>query len=265
MILALDVGNSQIFAGAFDGERLKLQFRKSSKNQVSSDEIGVFFRTALRENGINPEKIRQISISSVVPDLVHSLTGACQKYFDVQPFLLRPGTKTGLRIRYNNPLEVGSDRIANAIAATRLYPGKNVLIIDFGTATTFSAVTADRDYLGGPILPGLRLSMEALESGTARLPVVEIVKPQELVPRSTVESIQSGLYFGHLAMAREIGRGIREQCFRSGETIVLGTGGFGRLFDNENAFDAFAPDLVLQGLRFALDMNPPEKKAGEKK
>lgn len=255
MILTLDVGNSQIFAGAFDGDRLRLQFRMSSKNHVSSDEIGVFFRNALRENDINPKKIRHISISSVVPDLVHSLTGACQKYFDIQPFLLRPGTKTGLRIRYNNPLEVGSDRIANAIAAGRLYPGRNALIIDFGTATTFTAVTADRDYLGGPILPGLRLSMEALESGTARLPVVEIMKPQELMPKSTVESIQSGLYFGHLAMARELGRQIREQCFKKGDTVILGTGGFARIFDKENAFDELAPDLVLQGLRFAWEMN----------
>jgi len=260
MILTLDVGNSQIFAGVFEEDKLRLQFRKSSKNQVSSDEIGVFFRTVLRENDIDPTRLKQISISSVVPDLVHSLTGACQKYFDIQPFLLRPGAKTGLKIRYHNPLEVGSDRIANAIAAARLYPGKNVLVIDFGTATTFSAVTADRDYLGGPILPGLRLSMEALESGTARLPVVEIVKPQELMPKSTVESIQSGLYFGHLAMARELGRQIREQCFRKGDSITLGTGGFGRIFDKEKAFDVFSPDLVLQGLRFALEMNESERK-----
>ena len=129
------------------------------------------------------------------------------------------------------------------------------MIIDFGTATTYCAVTADRDYLGGVIIPGLRLSMEALESGTAKLPVVEILKAQELVARSTIESIQSGLYYGNLAMIREISRMIKEQHFKSGETLVIGTGGFARLFEAEQAFDKFIPDLVLQGLLTALELN----------
>ena len=166
MILALDVGNSQIYGGVFEKDKLVFQFRRSSRDGVSSDELGVFFHTVLSTNGIDPKKIHHVATCSVVPELIHSIRGSCQKYFSTTPFVLQAGVKTGLKIKYRNPLEVGADRIANAIAATHQFPNQPLIIVDFGTATTFDVVTAERDYLGGLIVPGFRLAMESLESGT---------------------------------------------------------------------------------------------------
>ena len=255
MILALDIGNSQIHGGVFDGEELKFQFRKSTHSGMSSDEFGTFLRVVLRENGLDPEAVSQIALCSVVPDVVHSIKGACKKYFDINPFVLQAGTKTGLKIKYRNPLEVGSDRIANAIAATRLFPQQNLIVVDYGTATTFCAITSERDYLGGLILPGFRISMEALESRTAKLPSVELLAPEELVGKSTVESIQSGIYFSNLYAVRGITDQIKKEYFGGKSALVLGTGGFSRMFENEKVFDSLIPELVLLGLRDALKMN----------
>jgi type III pantothenate kinase len=215
----------------------------------------LFLRQVLKENNIIPEQIKKISLGSVVPDIVHSLKGACQKYFDCVPFILQAGTRTGLKIRYRNPLEVGADRIANAIAATHMFPQKNLIVIDFGTATTFDVITGDRDYLGGLILPGLRSQMESLVNNTAKLPTVEIMKPADLVGRSTIENIQSGLFYGNLAMVRGINEQIIKETFKGQDVIIIGTGGFSRLFEKEKVFDKLIPDLVLQGLKKALEMN----------
>ena len=204
---------------------------------------------------MDPTQIKQIVLCSVVPDVVYSLKNACKKYFNLNPFLLQAGVKTGLKINYRNPVEVGSDRIANAIAATHLYPKKNMVVIDLGTATTFCAISKDKDYLGGSIVAGLRLSMEALESKTAKLPSVEIVPMKETLGRTTVESLQSGLYFGHLGTIREISSRISEECFEGEKPFVIGTGGFSSLFEKEKIFDVIQPDLVLQGLFLALKMN----------
>lgn len=258
MILALDVGNSQIHGGLFVDDRLQFQFRKNTKNGNSSDEIGLFLKAVLRENGIDPKKIHQIVLCSVVPDEVHSIKGACQKYFDLAPhfpMILGPGTRTGLKIKYRNPVEVGADRIANAIAGTHLFPGKNLIIVDFGTATTYDVVTSEKEYLGGLILPGLRISMEALEGRTAKLPAVEIVAPEEIVGRSTVESIQSGLYYSNLFALRGLAERIRKEYFEGEEAMVIGTGGFSRLFERDGAFDTLVPELVLIGLHRALKLN----------
>src|SRR5579883_2733428 len=181
MLLALDVGNSQIFGGVYDGEELKATFRRTSSVRASSDEFGAFFRAILRENGVDPEAIDMAGICSVVPEALHSLRNCFRKYFRFDPFLLQPGVRTGLKIRYRNPLEVGADKIANAIGALERFPGRNLLIVDFGTATTLCAVTRDKEYLGGIITPGIHIAMEALESNTARLPTVEIVRPPEVV------------------------------------------------------------------------------------
>lgn len=271
MILALDIGNSQIHGGVFapgetaqGREAIKVQFRKDTRSGHSSDEVGVFLRVVLRENGIDPGQISRIAVCSVVPDAVHSIRNACIKYFGKgAPFMLKPGVRTGLNIKYRNPLEVGSDRIANAIAGSQLFPGKNLIIVDFGTATTYDVVTAGRDYLGGLILPGLRLSMEALELRTARLPSVEILAPSDLVGQSTVESIQSGLYYSNLFALRGITDRIRQTCFKgSPDTLVIGTGGLSRVFDQDQAFDEIVPELVLIGLVRALQMNPPTPPSG---
>lgn len=255
MILTLDVGNSQIFGGVFRDGRLAFRFRKPLRPPTSSDELGLFLRGVLRENGGDPGEVRQIAFCSVVPEVIYSLRSCCRKYFDIDPFILQAGAKTGLKIRYRNPLEVGPDRIANAIAGTHLYPDRHLIIIDFGTATTFDVVSAGREYLGGVIVPGLRISMEALERNTARLPNVEIAPPAELVGRSTVESIQSGLYFGNRAIVRELTREIRAQAFQGAPAVVIGTGGFSRLFERDRVFDALLPDLILVGLERALALN----------
>src|SRR3989339_561813 len=193
MILCIDVGNSQIHGGVFNGGELTVQFRKTSRQQFSSDEIGLFLKTVLRENSVDPDSISGISICSVVPDLNHSIRNGCIKYFRIEPFFLKAGVKTGLKIQYRNPLEVGADRIANAIAAMHFYPNRNLIVVDFGTATTFCAISKKKEYLGGIILPGVKISMEALESKTAQLPIVEIKKTDVVIGKSTVESIQSGL------------------------------------------------------------------------
>lgn len=255
MILALDVGNTQLYGGVFDGDRMKVSFRRNSKQGSSSDEVGIFLRTVLRENGIDPKAIRQIALCSVVPDVVYSLRGACRKYFELEPFIIQAGVKTGLKIKYRNPAEVGADRIANAIAGTHLYPHKNLIIVDLGTATTFDAVTADREYLGGAIIAGLRLCMESLETKTAKLPSVEIVAPQEALGRSTVESIQSGLFYGHVGQVRELCDRLTRECFGKQRPLVIGTGGFASLFEREKIFDVILPDLVLKGLLISLQNN----------
>lgn len=261
MILTLDLGNTTMHGGMFDGDRLLFQFRRTSDTRASSDEIGVFLRSVIRENGADPSNVRHIAICSVVPDAIHSVRNACQKYFGISPFLLQAGVKTGLKIKYRNPLEVGADRIADAIAGVHLYPNRNLLIVDFGTATTIEVVTRDREYLGGAILAGMRISMEALDARTARLPTVEIVKvdPKNVLGRSTVESIQSGLYFGTMGMVKELTDRLTEECFNGGQgpdkPVILATGGFSSLFDKTGLFDEIVPDLVLKGLNLALRMN----------
>ena len=261
MILSLDVGNTTMHGGLFEGDQLKMQFRRTTDSRGSSDELGIFLRSVLRENGADPSAIKHIAICSVVPDAIHSIRGACTKYFGINPFLLQAGVKTGLKIKYRNPLEVGADRIANAIAGTHLYPGKNLIIIDFGTATTFDVVSGhEREYLGGTIIAGLRISMEALETRTAKLPAVEIAQPAQALGRSTIESMQAGLYFGQIGMIKELTARLTDECFDGGKTpetkpLVIGTGGFSRLFENAGLFDAIHSDLVLKGLNVALWMN----------
>lgn len=255
MILCLDVGNTQIYAGLFDKDKMVLSFRKNSKSGASSDETGIFLRSAIRENGYDPSKVAQIAICSVVPEVIYSLRGACQKYFGITPFILQAGVKTGLRIKYRNPLEVGADRIANSVAAAHLHPNRNIIIVDLGTATTFCAVTKDKDYLGGSIFAGLRLQMEALETRTAKLPSVEIVNATEALGRSTVESMQSGLYYGHVGTIREICSRISAEVFQNEKPYIIGTGGFAHLFEKEKIFDEIVPDLVLKGMLISLQYN----------
>jgi len=255
MILCLDVGNSQIHAGVFDGEQLICQFRKKSSAENSSDELGVFLRAVLRENGIDPAAISATAICTVVPAGLYSLRAACVKYFGQPPFVLQAGVKTGLKIRYKNPQEVGADRIANAIAAAELFPQQNRIVVDFGTATTCDVITANNDYLGGAIMPGLKLSMHALQAGTAKLAAVEIIKPPGALGQTTAGSIQSGLYFGHLHALSGLLRRLRQEAFGQQPATVIGTGGLARLFAEDGLFDHEVPDLVLTGLRLAFAKN----------
>ncbi|MFH1726999.1 MAG: type III pantothenate kinase [Pseudomonadota bacterium] len=259
MILTLDVGNSQIFGGVFGNDDLLFKFRRSSKQGFSSDEIGLFLRDVCRAKDIDPKSIKDVSICSVVPDMNHSLRNGCLKYFDIEPFFLKPGTKTGLKIKYRNPLEVGADRIANAIAAINIYPNQNIIIADFGTANTICAVNSSKEFLGGIIFPGLRLSMEVLEAKTSKLPAVEIVVPSEIIGKSTIEGIQSGLYYYNFAAIQYLTKEIKKNYFNNSDAVVIGTGGFGSLFEGQSLFDTYLPDLVLMGLNDALKMNRKEE------
>ena len=255
MKFCLDVGNSHIYGGVYESGQVLLTFRKASKSGASSDEYGLFFRNVLRENGIDPNQVNEIALCSVVPEAVYAISAACHKYFDIRPFILKAGVKTGLKILYRNPLEVGADRIANAIAGVEMFPGKNLIILDLGTATTLCAVGEDRSYRGGVILPGLKMSMQALESGTSKLGSVEIIRKEVCLGRTTVSSIQSGLYFGHLGALREIMHRIQLEEFDGKRPTVIATGGFATLFGGAGLFDQIVQDLVLRGLLGVLEMN----------
>ena len=255
MILALDVGNSHIFGGLFVDGELAVSFRRSSKSEMTSDELGVFLRGVLREWGFDPAGVTDVAVSSVVPEHHHAILNCALKYFRKEPFFLKAGVKTGLKILTRHPAEVGADRIAAAVGAVQLHPGKHLVLADFGTATTLDVVRAGTDYMGGVIMPGLRTAMESLVERTAKLPPVEIVVPKSVVGRTTAECIQSGLYFGHLYALKEMMASLTRQEF-SGEPVVrIGTGGFSRLFEHAGLFDVVYPDLVLQGLHHTLLLN----------
>ncbi|MBL7662340.1 type III pantothenate kinase [bacterium] len=253
--LCLDVGNTNLYGGVFAGEELITSFRRDTTTGSAADEFGVFFRTVLRENGIDPSLVTKVGISSVVPSQVHSLRGAAVKYFNCEPFILRAGVKTGLKILMKNPPDVGADRIANSISAVKRYPQQNIIIVDFGTATTYCAISKNAEYLGGAIIPGIKISMESLESRTARLPRVEIVKPENALGRSTVESIQAGLYYSAVGCTREICQNLIRETFKNEKTIIIGTGGFSRMFEDAGLFDTILADLVLDGVRIAMELN----------
>ena len=255
MLLCLDIGNSQMHGGVFDGQELRMQFRKTTHPLGASDEFGVFFTAVLRENGIDPRGVHRVAICSVVPPALYPVRGAFLKYFHVEPFVLQAGVKTGLKVKYRNPHEVGADRIAGAIGAARRHPGRNLVVVDCGTATTFDVVTASGDYLGGAILPGVGISVETLAGKTAKLTAVEITRPAVALGRSTVESIQSGVYFGHVGAIRGLVHELTREVFGGERPAVVGTGGFARLFEDERLFDEVVPELVLLGLKHADDLN----------
>lgn len=261
MKLCLDVGNSHIYGGVYESDRAALTFRKASKQGSSSDEFGLFFRSVLRENDIDPDRVTEIALCSVVPEAIYSISAACRKYFDISPFILQAGVKTGLKIQYRDPLEVGSDRIANAVAGVEMFPGENLVIVDLGTATTLCAVGKDRSYKGGVILPGLKMSMQALESGTSKLGSVEIIRKDTCLGRTTAASIQSGLYFGHLGALHEIINRIQMEEFRGQRPKVIATGGFASLFNGKGLFDHVEQDLVLRGLLAVLEKNSEKQPA----
>ena len=260
MLLTLDVGNSQIHGGVFDGDTLRVQFRKTTQPIGSSDELGVFLRAVLRENDLDPASVQRAAICSVVPPMAYPLRAACVKYFNCEPFVLQAGVKTGLKIKYRNPAEVGADRVANAIAATQRHPGRDCLIVDCGTATTFDVVTAAGDYLGGAIMPGVGISAEMLSSRTAKLPRIEIARPEAALGRTSAESIQSGLYHGHVGAMRNLIAALTIEAFNGEQPQVIGTGGFTRMFEADDLFDEIVPELVLFGLKHAEQLNRESEK-----
>jgi type III pantothenate kinase len=255
MVLCLHVGNTQITGGLFEGEHLRLQFRKISQTRMSADELGLFLLQVLAAHGFDAATVRRISLCSVVPEATAALREACETYFKVLPFVLQAGVKTGMKIGYRNPLEVGADRIAGAMGAIHAYPDRDIVVASFGTATTFCALRRDKTYLGGAILAGVRVSLEALVGSAAKLSSVEIAAPVAGLGRSTAESLQAGLYFGQVGMAREMIRRIADAAFDGERPQVVATGEFAGLFEAEGLFDAVIPELVLRGLYLALLMN----------
>jgi type III pantothenate kinase len=255
MILCLDIGNTRIYGGLFRDQELQFTFSKTTPARISADEIGLFLKNVLEARGYTTEPIEQIAMCSVVPEATSGLCEACRIYFDIKPFVLQAGVKTGLKIAYRNPLEVGADRIANAIAVSQLFQGENVIVVNFGTATTFCAIGHDRTYLGGVIMPGLRIALEALVGNAAKLASVEIKAVDHIVGRSTAESMQAGLYFGQMGMAREVIERIKSEAFKNKNTLIIGTGEFAGLFKNEGLYDTIHPTLVLEGLKRTLELN----------
>ena len=255
MILTIDVGNTSTACGLFDGNNCVLTFRRSTNINFSSDEIGVFLRSVLRENGFDWQKITKIGCCSVVPAINHSLASACVKYLDKEPLFIQAGIKTGLKLRYSNPKEIGADLIAAAMGAVNVYPGKNLIIIDMGTAITAELVSKDKEFLGGVIMPGMKISVDALAGGTAKLTSVEIMTPEHVYGLTTTEAIQAGLYYGPAGALKEFCYQFKKNVFHGEDTLVIGTGGFARTIEDYKLFDVVIPELVLSGVKVALELN----------
>ena len=260
MILTVDVGNTTIQCGLFDGEKLALQFRRSTNPKLSSDELGLFFRDVLALNNFDYAQIERIACCSVVPAINHSLSNCFRKYFFKEALFIAAGIKTGLKIKYANPREIGADRIAGAIGAVHAASSedggaRNLIVVDMGTATTVDVITKNNEYLGGAILPGASMSVHALSEGTAQLPSVEVVQPKNVCGSSTIEAIQSGVFYGQAGAIRELVSKMEESVFGGERAFVIGTGGFSRSFESAGLFDLVLPDLVLQGLKIALELN----------
>lgn len=253
MLLCLDVGNTHMLGGIFQNDRLVTRFRYATHLIGTADQFGLFLLNFLHAKQINPQLIQAVAVCSVVPSCDYTLKHSFSLYFNANYFVLKSGVKTGLNVKVKQPNEVGADRIANAIGAINAFPNKNLIIIDMGTATTLCAINRQRDYLGGSILPGLRLGMESLRTNTAKLTEVNIEAPDSYIGRSTRESIQIGLYYGKLGALREIIAGLKNEVFAGEPVTVIGTGGFSQLYKDKALFDVILPDLVLQGLTKAYE------------
>lgn len=253
MLLCLDVGNTHILGGVYRDTELAARFRYATPLLGTSDQFGIFLTNILQANQIHPEDIKSVAVSSVVPGCDYTLRHTFLNYFTADYFVLRGSEQSVLTIHYKNPGEVGADRIANAIGAVKLYPGRDKIIVDMGTATTLCGITKNADYLGGAILPGMRLGMESLRSNTAKLMEVNIEEPAQVIGKTTHASIQSGLYYGQLGALRELIHGFRKQAFAGEAVLIIATGGFSQMYKDKEIFDVILPDLVLDGLRFAYE------------
>jgi type III pantothenate kinase len=253
MLLCLDVGNTHILGGIFSDQQLVARFRCATHLIGTADQFGTFLLSILQANHLAPEKIKASAICSVVPGCDYTINHTISQYFGHNAFMLRGSTKMELIIKSHDPNEVGADLIAGSIGAIAAFPQKHLLIVDMGTATTVCAVTKQREYLGVSIIPGMRLSMESLRSNTAKLMEVNLEIPNTYIGRRTWESIQSGLFYGQLGALREIIAGMKKEAFANEEVVVIGTGGFARLFKDTNLFHTLMPDLVLQGILKAYE------------
>lgn len=254
MILAIDVGNTNITFGVFAGKRLMTTFRMMAKTPRTSDEYGIGIRELLRENRVEPSKINGSIIASVVPNVMHSLTGAIRRYLQIEPLVVSAGIRTGIRITAENPKEIGPDRIVDVVAAYEKYGGP-VLVLDFGTATTYDLVTEDGRFGVGITAPGIRISAKALWEDTAKLPEIEIKKPDSILARETVSSMQAGLVYGQIGQTEYIIRQVKKETGYENLKVVA-TGGLGRIIaDETDAIDVYDSSLTLDGLRILYEKN----------
>ncbi len=253
MLLCIDVGNSQLCCGIFHNQQLILQFRYDTKNIGSSDELGIFILSVLRENQIDTQLISKIGVSSVVPSIDYTIRAFCIKYFKLTPIFLQIDLITNINIKTKYPHEVGSDLIAAAIAGVNLYPEQSLIIFDLGTATTCSYIDQEGSLIGVAITPGMRLMMSALQNNTAKLFGVDFVAPKYIIGNTTKLAIQSGLYFTQLGFIKEMITQINLDYRLIMQPIVIGTGGFSQLFANTNIFTHMIPELVLLGIKYVLE------------
>lgn len=248
MLLVIDVGNTNITVGVFQGEKLEGTFRITTKLPRTSDEYGLLLRNLLETRGILKEQIEDIIISSVVPDIMHSLNNGFRKYFEKEPIIVGPGIKTGIFLKVLNPREIGADRIVDAVAAYELYGGP-VLAIDFGTATTHDLITEDGCLIAGVTAPGIRTSAKGLWEDAAKLPRIEIKKPESILAKETISSMQAGLVYGYIGQTEYIIQKMKEESGLKNIKVVA-TGGLGKIIcDETDKVDIYDSDLTLHGLR----------------
>ena len=253
MLLAVDIGNTNIAFGVFDGGQLRATWRMAADVNQTADEYAALLLNLLHHQGLEASDIKEVALCCVVPPLLTTFEELCQRYFRLSPLVVGAGVKTGVRIRMDNPREVGADRIVNAAAAHHLYRGP-VIIVDLGTATTFDTVSKEGDYLGGAIATGIGTAAEALFTKTTALPRVELVHPERAIGTNTITAMQSGVVFGYVGLVEGIVARIQQELGEKAK--VVATGGFAGLIAKETAvIDEVNPDLTLVGLRLIYLMN----------
>lgn len=254
MILVIDVGNTNMTLGVYEDRELRATFRIMTKTPRTSDEYGVMLTQFLGTRDIPVQKIEGVVIASVVPDVMHSLTGGVARFFGVRPLIVGPGVKTGIKVVTENPRAIGADRIVDAVAAYEKYGGP-VLVLDFGTATTYDLVTADGNFAAGITAPGIRISSDALWKQTAKLPNIEIKKPESILAQETISSMQAGLVYGQIGQTEYIIAKVKEESGLDSLKVVA-TGGLGRMIaDETDAIDIYDSSLTLEGLRIIYEKN----------
>lgn len=253
MLLVFDIGNSNIVLGTYKNDVLTNHWRISTDRQKTGDEYGMLINNLFQFHGLDMKAIDAIIISSVVPPLVVPLVKMCQRYFEIDPIVVGPGIKTGICLKYENPREIGADRIVNAVGAFEKFGGP-LIIVDFGTATTFCAIDANGDYLGGAIAPGIGISTEALFQRAAKLPRIELVKPKSVICRNTITSMQSGIIYGFTGQVDEIVRRMKAEL--GYDSKVIATGGLANLIASESkTIDYVERFLTLDGLNILYKRN----------
>jgi type III pantothenate kinase len=253
MLLAVDIGNTNITVGIFQGEELRATWRLAPDVNRLADEYGVLIVSLLGQEGFTRGDVDAAVMSSVVPDLEPVFEQVCRRYFDVRPLMVGTGVRTGLRILYDSPRDVGADRVADAVAAIQLY-GPPLILVDLGTAAVFDAISKEGDYLGGAIAPGLTIAAEALFQRAAKLYRVELARPKTAIGRNTVAAVQSGLIFGYVGLVEGIVARFKEEL--GGSAKVVATGGWAELLALETTvIDVVDPNLTLTGLRIIYELN----------